>query len=1008
MRRSFVLPFPVSLSLVLSVVPALHAGEGPDDHTFKPTISDDGRFIAFQTNANNLLDYTDGDDDTFPNVFWMDRHTRTIHNAQLVGSGTGEEYFGAAGNPSISRDGEWIVFNSSNTFIPGNDGYQNVFVSAVRSVADGIAAPTKFKMISRAPNGDPGNGSSRLPCISGDGRYIIFKSTATNLTADVVNGTDYRYFRHDRDADNDGIFDEEEPNATTTILLGGPDFVAALVDTHWPSISQDGTVALLFDVSTAPKYWNNGTITATTSGIILPGGLTPNGATVLNISRFHSPPDSDTTGTYFRRRTDGSTFGFPDSGIAAVANDGATLILTDTKADIAGTDTNGIRDLYLIDRIGSTTTLISSGVGGAANGESGNSGGVNHAAYQRSSNGRYLVFTSNATNMGFEDNNGPKWDIIFIDRHEGIRDRVEVGDAAPGLRIEGGPFFTTSEAGGAVDIPLSLETEPTRAVTVAVSGWNAAEGRVSATRFLFTPDNWGQPQVLRVTGVDDWIDDGNQTYSIQLNLSSRDLDYGGLSEEIEVSNTDDDGPSAGSEIRVGQEVDLPLDGLGDVLAVRGVPPGMRWDRAANALVGTPRGPRTVQLSITVREAEGNRATFRVPFTVAPLPDHAIGTFSANVERVDGVNDGLGGMTQYSVSRNGACSGFVRMGGKRYGWRGRVTAPAVGDPTLEQTVNRRGMDALIFSTTFTDDQQVAGSFRIDGTLEIANVTGWQHTWSRRNRLPDRWTGTFNTFVTLGVPSGGSPWIGDQTIPQGSGYARVIVAPTGLVRWISQLGDGTRVMGAGHLGPQGGVNHWQTLYRNTGSVMFEADLNDSDELDGVGDWVKLSPQSPRERSYTEGFGEDPRGPVGLVLTGGRWERPARGENLLGILGLPEVADNLVVDFTEGGLGDSATDPDVFATLDARNRIGVSDPNPARVILSLNPATGMVGGLLRPVDDNPERPGRDLVRTTRFIGIWVPRLDRAEGAFQLPQLAEPGTTTARTSPILSGKVRVEAPDP
>lgn len=1010
MLSRLLMPRPLAiLALSISWTSTSRAGEGPNDHTRLPTVSDDGRFIAFQTNATNLLDYGDGDDDTFPNVFWMDRETRIIHNAQLVGGPTAEEFFGAASNPSISRDGEWVVFQSSNTFIPGNDGYVNIFVSAVRSVADGIAAPTKFKMISRAPNGDAGNGNSRLPCISGDGRFIVYKSNATNLTGDVVSGgTDRHYFRHDRDFDENGIFDEDEPGATQTVLMGGPTFLADSADNYWPTLSSDGTRALLFTTSGLPKFWNNGGIFETNS-TIAQGGLTPNGAIVLSTTRVYSPPSpaASGTGTYYRYRSDGDFFGFPDSGEGAVANNGATLILTSTKADLVGADDNGnFRDVYLINRTSGVTSLISSGVGGPANGQSAFSAFPDPNLHM-SSDGRYIVFSTNATNMGFEDNNGSANDVIFVDRVEGIRDRVEASGGSnsdPGLNVEGGPPFTTSEAGGSTDIALSLQTEPTRVVTVKVSGWNEAEGRVSATRFVFTPANWDQPQVLRITGVDDWVDDGDHTHGLQLKTVSRDPDYSNLSEQIEVVNQDDDDPATGSEIRVGQEVDLPLDAFGNVLAVVGIPAGVRWDRNANALVGAPRAARAFPMRVTIRQTDGKRATFRVPVTISPLPDHAVGTFSGNVARETEVNQGLGGMTQYRVSRNGASSGFVRMGAMRYPWRGRVTVPAVGDPSIDVSVNRRGMDPLNFQTDLAGDSQVAGQYQIEGTLDAADVTGWQHTWNRRSRVPGKWAGVFNTHLTLGTPPSGSPWIGDETIPQGTGYARVIVTPTGLVRWISQLADGTRVRGAGHLGPQGGVHHWQPLYRNTGTVMFAGDLNDSDELDGVGDWVKRAPQPPRARSYADGFGEDPRGPVGLILTGGRWERPPRGENLLTALGLAETADNLAVAFTAGGIGDSATDPDGFATLDARNRLAVSDPNPARVIVRLNRNTGMLTGILRPVDDNPERPGRNLVRTTRIVGIWVPRLDRAEGAFQLPQLANPGVTTARNSPMLSGKVSLQ----
>ena len=576
------------------------------------------------------------------------------------------------------------------------------------------------------------------------------------------------------------------------------------------------------------------------------------------------------------------------------------------------------------------------------------------------------------------------------------------GAGFPGLRIIGGPVLYTSESGSSANFSVALQTPPVKNVTVNVSGWNMAEARVSKSKLIFTPENWNQEQTVRVTGLDDWVDDGDRAHTFVMTAVTRDANYSGLREELPAVNRDNDLPAAGTELRVGQLLDLPLDGFGDVIRVRGLPRGVRWDRTLGTLVGRVTAPRTYRLTLTVLEPGGGRVTFRVPLSIQPLPAYAVGTFSGSVDREATLNDGLGGIVQFSVRGSGASSGFVRLGGKRYAWRGTVTVPAVGPPSLVQTINRRGMDPLTFTTEFQQNQLLVGTLE-EPSVATAAVNGWQHTWSRRNRVPEMMTGQFNTLLTLGAPSTGAPWIADPDVPQGSGHARVLVAPTGTVRWLGQLGDGTKLVGAVPLGPDGELRHWQTLYRNTGSVLFQGGINTSDELDGTGDWVKQIPQPSRTRDYVDGFGLDSRGPVGLILTGGRWTRPARGENLLDILGIDEIAENLGFAFTEGGISASATDPDVLATLDARNRIAPSATNPAAVAAKLNPATGILTGVLRPVDDNPEKPGSNLVRTTKYIGIWMPRLNRAEAAFQLPQLADPGTTTARTSPILSGKVVV-----
>jgi len=422
-RPSIVRAVRASAFLLASATGLLSAGEGPDSSALWPSISDDGRFVAFTTDATNFSEYFLADSNSSgpkTNVYWMDRETRKVYNAQHAGSAS---YLGSSFRPSISRDGEWVVFQSSNRLIPGNESATNVFVSAVRSRTQ-PGAPPRLRMISRSPAGEAGNGNSKIAAISGNGRFVVYRSNATNLTHDAVaGGNSFHHFLHDRDFNESGVFDESGPGATRTILMGGPDLLAYEEEFRWPTISFDGERILFFAVGSgggiAAKWWDKGTILDTVGS---PGGLCPEGTITLNTSRFyHNPLPPGDSGTYYRYKTGGGTFGFPDHAYGNVAAAGADLILTSTVAGVDPSDTNGVRDLYLIDRSNSTTTLVSSGVGGVANGSSGITGD-----FQITADGRFVVFSTNATNMGFEDNNGSLLDIIVIDRETGLRDRVEL------------------------------------------------------------------------------------------------------------------------------------------------------------------------------------------------------------------------------------------------------------------------------------------------------------------------------------------------------------------------------------------------------------------------------------------------------------------------------------------------------------------------------------------------------------------------------------------------------
>ena len=104
-----------------------------------------------------------------------------------------------------------------------------------------------------------------------------------------------------------------------------------------------------------------------------------------------------------------------------------------------------------------------------------------------------------------------------------------------------------TEAGGTSRFTVKLDSEPSANVTISVTSEDTGEGTVSPSSLTFEPDNtnsriWSSAQTVTVTGVDDSLDDGNQTYNITLGSpTSTDTGYSGLSSRtVSVSTTDDD------------------------------------------------------------------------------------------------------------------------------------------------------------------------------------------------------------------------------------------------------------------------------------------------------------------------------------------------------------------------------------------------------------------------------------------------------------------------------------
>jgi len=140
-----------------------------------PSISDDGRYVAFQSRAWNL--YPGGANLGNPrsDVYVHDRQLGTT--TRLSVSKTGGDPDFDSGCPSISGDGTRVVFDSLATNLVANDenGFADVFlVDTVKN---------KLKLISKSAAGGSANAPSGEPAISNDGRVIAFTSLATDMEA---------------------------------------------------------------------------------------------------------------------------------------------------------------------------------------------------------------------------------------------------------------------------------------------------------------------------------------------------------------------------------------------------------------------------------------------------------------------------------------------------------------------------------------------------------------------------------------------------------------------------------------------------------------------------------------------------------------------------------------------------------------------------------------------------------------------------------------------------------
>src|SRR6185295_17650041 len=115
-------------------------------------------------------------------------------------------------------------------------------------------------------------------------------------------------------------------------------------------------------------------------------------------------------------------------------------------------------------------------------------------------------------------------------------------DDTAGFTVTPTSGLTTTEAGGTATFTVKLNSQPTANVTIGLSSSNTAEGTVSPASLTFTAANWSTAQTVTLTGVDDFVDDGDIGYTIVTGAaSSADSNYSGLNPaDVSATNSDDD------------------------------------------------------------------------------------------------------------------------------------------------------------------------------------------------------------------------------------------------------------------------------------------------------------------------------------------------------------------------------------------------------------------------------------------------------------------------------------
>jgi Tol biopolymer transport system component len=335
------------------------AGAKGNGASLQSSISADGRFVAFESSATNL-DPADGD--AAFDIFVRDTQTGATALVSRA-SGAGRKSDGVCSDPDISGNGRYVAFRCSARTLDPADG-DTTFDIFVRDLQANTTA-----LVSRADgaSGAKSNGNSVAPSISTDGRYVAFESVATNLSP------------ADADTTPDVFVRDLQANATALVSRAdGASGVDANADSTQPSISSTGRYVAFSSLATN-----------------LDADDTDGSADV-----FMRDIQSSATTLVSRAATASGAKGDGDSTQPGISPDGRWVAFISTSTNLDGADVDAIADVYVrgVHVNTSTTTLVS-----RADGPNGVKGDGASATPTISTTGRYVAFSSVATNLDPSD-----------------------------------------------------------------------------------------------------------------------------------------------------------------------------------------------------------------------------------------------------------------------------------------------------------------------------------------------------------------------------------------------------------------------------------------------------------------------------------------------------------------------------------------------------------------------------------------------------------------------------
>jgi len=337
----------------VSVAPG---GEGGNGHSAQPAMSRSGRYVAFASLAGNLVP---GDTNNSIDIFLTDRSTR---ETRLVSAGRrGQRGNRNSYSPSISANGRYVAFASESTNLASSDKSEDpdIFVKDMRTgriilastATEGALQPSlsadgrrvsftgyggaggpgiyvhdlrrrRSQLASVGSNGEPANAGCASSDLDRRGRRVAFTCSATNMV--------------EQETTDEQVFVRDLRSRSTMLASSNSGGSAGEFQSGGPAISEDGAYVAFFSTS------RNLVLDPIVDGGVFIKALRTNRTTLVSVA-FDSPSTAP----------NGESYG------AALSPDGRYVAFVSRAENLVPQDSNGTEDVFVRDLRRAQTSLVS-------------------------------------------------------------------------------------------------------------------------------------------------------------------------------------------------------------------------------------------------------------------------------------------------------------------------------------------------------------------------------------------------------------------------------------------------------------------------------------------------------------------------------------------------------------------------------------------------------------------------------------------------------------------------